>query len=145
VHRADQFGLSQLYQLRGRIGRAKQRGLCYLTTPPNQKLTDSRNAVCKSCNPWTILAPAFPVASHVGYQGAGNLWATSNRATSGESGIELYQTMLEEAVASLRAGRGSEDNRGPWSPQINLGRRLLLIPESTCGPQLRMAPLPAAG
>jgi len=130
VHRADQFGLSQLYQLRGRIGRAKQRAYAYLTTPPDKKLTDSAQRRLQVLQSLDNLGAGFSVASHdLDIRGAGNLLGDEQSGHVREVGIELYQTMLEEAVASLRAGRGSAEIADAWSPQISLGAAVL-IPES---------------
>ena len=130
VHRADQFGLSQLYQLRGRIGRAKQRAYAYLTTPPDKKLTDSAQRRLQVLQSLDNLGAGFSVASHdMDIRGAGNLLGDEQSGHVREVGIELYQSMLEEAVASLRAGRGSEEIADAWSPQISLGASVL-IPEA---------------
>jgi transcription-repair coupling factor (superfamily II helicase) len=130
VHRADMFGLAQLYQLRGRIGRSKQRAYAYLTTPPDKKLTDAAQRRLQVLQSLDALGAGFSVASHdLDIRGAGNLLGEEQSGHVREVGIELYQNMLEEAVASMRAGRMDEEIAEAWSPQINLGAAVL-IPES---------------
>jgi transcription-repair coupling factor (superfamily II helicase) len=130
VHRGDMFGLAQLYQLRGRIGRSKQRAYAYLTTPPDKKLTDGAQRRLQVLQSLDNLGAGFSVASHdLDIRGAGNLLGEEQTGHVREVGIELYQDMLEEAVASLRAGRADEEITDTWSPQINLGAAVL-IPEA---------------
>ncbi len=130
VHRSDQFGLAQLYQLRGRIGRSKQRAYAYLTTPPDKKLTDSAQRRLHVLQSLDNLGAGFSVASHdLDLRGAGNLLGDEQSGHVREVGIELYQSMLEEAVAAMRAGRGGEDIADAWSPTISLGAAVL-IPDS---------------
>jgi transcription-repair coupling factor (superfamily II helicase) len=130
VHRADMFGLAQLYQLRGRIGRSKQRAYAYLTTPADKKLTEGAQRRLQVLQSLDNLGAGFSVASHdLDIRGAGNLLGDEQSGHVREVGIELYQDMLEEAVASLRAGRLDEDIPEAWSPQINVGAAVL-IPES---------------
>jgi transcription-repair coupling factor (superfamily II helicase) len=130
VHRADMFGLSQLYQLRGRIGRSKQRAYAYLTTPPDRKLTEGAQRRLQVLQSLDNLGAGFSVASHdLDIRGAGNLLGEEQSGQVREVGIELYQSMLEEAVASMRAGRMDEEISDAWSPQISVGAAVL-IPES---------------
>ena len=130
VYRADMFGLAQLYQLRGRIGRSKQRAYAYLTTPPDHKPTEGAERRLHVLQSLDSLGAGFSVASHdLDIRGAGNLLGDEQSGHVREVGIELYQDMLEEAVASLRAGGGAEDAPDTWSPQISVGAPVL-IPES---------------
>ncbi|MBS0274168.1 MAG: transcription-repair coupling factor [Proteobacteria bacterium] len=130
VHRADMFGLSQLYQLRGRIGRSKQRAYAYLTTPNDRKLTDTADRRLQVLQSLDQLGAGFSVASHdMDIRGAGNLLGEEQSGHVREVGIELYQEMLEEAVSQLRAGGGGEEIADQWSPTINIGAAVL-IPES---------------
>jgi transcription-repair coupling factor (superfamily II helicase) len=140
VHRADRFGLSQLYQLRGRIGRSKQRAYAYLTTPANQKLTETAERRLQVLQLLDQLGAGFSVASHdMDIRGAGNLLGEEQSGHVREVGIELYQEMLEEAVASLRAGDAATEAAEQWSPQINIGTSVL-IPEEYVGDlNVRMA------
>jgi transcription-repair coupling factor (superfamily II helicase) len=130
VHRADMFGLSQLYQLRGRIGRGKQRAYAYLTTPADRKLTETAERRLQVLQSLDQLGAGFSVASHdLDIRGAGNLLGEEQSGHVREVGIELYQEMLEEAVAQMRSGQAAEEIADQWSPQINIGASVL-IPES---------------
>jgi transcription-repair coupling factor (superfamily II helicase) len=130
VHRADMFGLSQLYQLRGRIGRAKQRAYAYLTTPADRKLTETAERRLHVLQSLDQLGAGFSVASHdLDIRGAGNLLGDEQSGHVKEVGIELYQEMLEEAVSQMRSGHEAEEIADQWSPQINIGASVL-IPES---------------
>jgi transcription-repair coupling factor (superfamily II helicase) len=132
IYRADMFGLAQLYQLRGRVGRGKQRGYAYLTWPASQRLSiaaEKRLAVMQTLD---NLGAGFTLASHdLDIRGAGNLLGDEQSGHVREVGIELYQQMLEEAVANLKAGQGrrSDAEDRDWTPQINLGLPVL-IPEN---------------
>jgi transcription-repair coupling factor (superfamily II helicase) len=130
VHRADMFGLSQLYQLRGRIGRAKQRAYAYLTTPPDRKLNDTATRRLEVLQSLDQLGAGFSVASHdMDIRGAGNLLGEEQSGHVREVGIELYQEMLEDAVAQLRLGEDAKEIADQWSPAINIGAAVL-IPET---------------
>jgi transcription-repair coupling factor (superfamily II helicase) len=133
IHRADMFGLAQLYQLRGRVGRAKTRAYAYLTTPAEKQITLSAEKRLKVLQSLDSLGAGFQLASHdLDIRGGGNLLGDEQSGHIREIGVELYQQMLEDAVAELRE-RGGADlaaaaDRG-WSPQINTGAAVL-IPEA---------------
>jgi transcription-repair coupling factor (superfamily II helicase) len=130
VHRSDMFGLAQLYQLRGRVGRSKQRAYALLTVPPNKPLTAAAEKRLKVLQSLDSLGAGFSLASHdLDIRGAGNLLGEEQSGHIKEVGFELYQAMLEEAVASLRSGGKEVLEEGSWSPQINIGTAVL-IPES---------------
>ncbi|MES2256273.1 MAG: transcription-repair coupling factor [Pseudomonadota bacterium] len=130
VQRADMFGLSQLYQIRGRIGRSKARAYAYLTTPPDKKLTDTATRRLEVLQSLDQLGAGFSIASHdMDIRGAGNLLGEEQSGHVREVGIELYQEMLEEAVSSMRQGGDGGAMDDQWSPAINLGASVL-IPES---------------
>jgi transcription-repair coupling factor (superfamily II helicase) len=132
VHRADMFGLAQLYQLRGRVGRSKTRAYAYFTVPAGQKLTEGAEKRLKVLHSLDTLGAGFSLASHdLDIRGAGNLLGEEQSGHIREVGFELYQAMLEEAVATLRGGEAGEA-REHWSPQISLGTAVL-IPESYIG------------
>src|SRR5277367_6151313 len=119
VQRADMFGLSQLYQIRGRIGRSKARAYAYLTTPPDKKLTDTATRRLEVLQSLDQLGAGFSIASHdMDIRGAGNLLGEEQSGHVREVGIELYQEMLEEAVSSLRQGGDGDAAEEQWSPQI---------------------------
>ena len=140
VHRADMFGLAQLYQLRGRIGRSKQRAYAYLTTPADQKLTESAERRLQVLQSLDQLGAGFSVASHdLDIRGAGNLLGEEQSGHVREVGIELYQEMLEDAVSQMRTGEGAEEIAEQWSPQINIGAAVLIPEEYVPDLNLRMA------
>ncbi|MEQ8179674.1 MAG: transcription-repair coupling factor [Amphiplicatus sp.] len=127
IHHSDRFGLSQLYQLRGRVGRSKQRAYAYLTTSPRTALTPGADRRLKVMQSLDTLGAGFTLASHdLDIRGAGNLLGEEQSGQVKEVGVELYQHMLEEAVAELR--EGGEASQDVWSPQINIGASVL-IPE----------------
>ncbi|MQX35623.1 transcription-repair coupling factor [Roseospira navarrensis] len=129
IHRADMFGLGQLYQLRGRVGRAKARGYAYLTIRPNRTLSKAAEKRLDVMQTLDTLGAGFTLASHdLDIRGAGNLLGDEQSGHIKEVGIELYQHLLEEAVAAARAGEGMEALDDAWSPQITLGSPIL-IPE----------------
>ena len=128
VHRADMFGLAQLYQLRGRVGRSKVRAYAYITIPADARLTPAAEKRLKVLQSLDTLGAGFMLASHdLDIRGAGNLLGEEQSGHIREVGFELYQSMLEEAVMALKGGEGAviEDQ---WSPRINLGTSVL-IPE----------------
>jgi transcription-repair coupling factor (superfamily II helicase) len=131
VHRADNFGLAQLYQIRGRVGRSKTRAYAYFTTKPRKPLTPQAEKRLKVLASLDTLGAGFNLASHdMDIRGAGNLLGEEQSGHIKEVGYELYQDMLEEALAKMRAGEmEGGDDEGTWSPQINLGVPVL-IPDS---------------
>ena len=131
IYRADMFGLGQLYQLRGRVGRGKQRGYAYLTWPANHRLSVAAEKRLTVMQTLDTLGAGFTLASHdLDIRGAGNLLGEEQSGHIREVGIELYQQMLEDAVADVRAGAGkSEESGRDWTPNISLGLPVL-IPEA---------------
>jgi len=128
IHRADMFGLAQLYQLRGRVGRAKARAYAYLTTPAEKPITLSAEKRLKVLQSLDSLGAGFQLASHdLDIRGGGNLLGEEQSGHIREIGVELYQQMLEDAVNELKARAGAEGvpDRG-WSPQINTGAAVLI-------------------
>ncbi len=133
VHRADMFGLAQLYQIRGRIGRSKVRAYAYLTHDPLKALTPQGQKRLEVIETLDTLGAGFQLASHdMDIRGAGNLLGEEQSGHIREVGVELYQQMLEEAVAMAKAGIDPDADDLPsehWSPQINIGTSVL-IPEA---------------
>jgi transcription-repair coupling factor (superfamily II helicase) len=131
LHRADMFGLSQLYQLRGRIGRSKTRGYAYLTLPPGRILSAAAEKRLHVMQTLDSLGAGFQLASYdLDIRGAGNLLGEEQSGHIREVGIELYQQMLEEAVAVARSGgKAQQVESEGFTPQINIGTSVL-IPES---------------
>ncbi len=129
VHHADHFGLAQLYQIRGRIGRSKQRAYALFTVPAQRKLTDTAERRLNVLQSLETLGAGFQLASHdLDIRGAGNLLGEEQSGHIKEVGFELYQSMLEEAVAALKDGAEEYEDTNEWSPQISLGMPVM-IPE----------------
>jgi transcription-repair coupling factor (superfamily II helicase) len=134
IHRADMFGLAQLYQLRGRVGRSKERAYAYLTTDPDLILTPQARRRLDVMQTLDTLGAGFSLASYdMDIRGAGNLLGDEQSGHVREVGIELYQDMLKQAVDIAKKSReeaaDSGDDGQDWSPQISLGTNVL-IPES---------------
>ncbi|NRB18594.1 MAG: transcription-repair coupling factor [Rhodobacteraceae bacterium] len=131
VHRADMFGLSQLYQIRGRVGRSKTRAYAYLTTKPRAKLTAAAEKRLRVLGSLDTLGAGFTLASQdLDIRGAGNLLGEEQSGQMRDVGYELYQSMLQEAIAKIKSGEleGLSEADDQWAPQINLGVPVL-IPE----------------
>ncbi|MEY2927180.1 MAG: hypothetical protein RL367_1657 [Pseudomonadota bacterium] len=120
IHRADRFGLAQLYQLRGRVGRAKTRAYAYLTTAPNRLMTEAAEKRLKVLSDLDTLGAGFQLASHdLDIRGAGNLLGDEQSGHIREVGFELYQSMLEEAIMDAKAEGQRVANTRDLSPQIS--------------------------
>ncbi len=140
VQRADHFGLSQLYQLRGRIGRSKARAYAYLTTPAEKKLTDTATRRLEVLQSLDQLGAGFSIASHdMDIRGAGNLLGEEQSGHVREVGIELYQEMLEEAISSMKDGDVGEALADQWSPTINVGASVLIPEDYVADLNVRMS------
>ncbi len=129
VHRADMFGLSQLYQIRGRVGRSKTRAYCYLTTKPRAPLTPQATKRLRLLSSLDSLGAGFNLASHdLDLRGAGNLLGEEQSGHIKEVGYELYQQMLEDTIAKIKSGelQGLSKLDDQWAPTINLGVPVLI-------------------
>lgn len=127
VHRADMFGLGQLYQLRGRVGRSKARAYAYLTLPTNQILSESARRRLDVMQTLDTLGAGFSLASHdLDIRGAGNLLGEEQSGHIKEVGVELYQQMLEEAVAAARESGSVQATEEDWTPAISVGAAILI-------------------
>ena len=140
VHRADMFGLAQLYQLRGRVGRSKIRAYAYLTTPANRTMTDTAEKRLHILSNLDTLGAGFQLASHdLDIRGAGNLLGDEQSGHIKEVGFELYQSMLEEAIIEEKAGGLAETQRREnFSPQITVDAPILIPEEYVPDLDLRM-------
>ena len=139
VHRADMFGLSQLYQLRGRVGRSKLRAYALFTLPEKKPITPQAERRLKVLQSLDTLGAGFQVATHdLDIRGAGNLLGEEQSGHIKEVGFELYQQMLEEAVVSLKAGITApvEDR---WAPQITIGTPVLIPDDYVADLSVRLA------
>src|SRR4029077_16088130 len=103
IDRADLFGLAQLYQLRGRVGRSKERAYCYLIVPPPNKMTDEARARIEALERHTELGSGFKIASlDLELRGAGDLLGAEQSGNVASVGLDLFCQMLDEAVHELR-------------------------------------------
>ena len=138
VHRADRFGLAQLYQLRGRVGRSKTRAYAYMVTPPERQMTDSAEKRLKVLSDLDSLGAGFQLASHdLDIRGAGNLLGDEQSGHIKEVGYELYQAMLEEAIMDAKAG-GMASRPRDFSPQITVDAPILIPDDYVPDLDLRM-------
>ncbi|MCH9807729.1 MAG: transcription-repair coupling factor [Alphaproteobacteria bacterium] len=138
VHRSDIFGLAQLYQIRGRVGRSKTRAYAYITTEPGKVLTPGAEKRLKVLHSLDSLGAGFSLASHdLDLRGAGNMLGEEQSGHIREVGFELYQQMLEEAVATMKGGEGAETLER-WSPEISLGTSVLIPEEYVSDLQTRL-------
>ncbi|MBT8432966.1 MAG: transcription-repair coupling factor, partial [Altererythrobacter sp.] len=131
IHRADRFGLAQLYQLRGRVGRSKLRAYAYLTYEKDVQLSEVAEKRLKVLGDLDSLGAGFQLASHdLDIRGAGNLLGDEQSGHIREVGFELYQSMLEDAILAAKAGEmGLEAARDKVSPQITVDAPIM-IPEN---------------
>ena len=141
IHRADRFGLAQLYQLRGRVGRSKLRAYAYLTTPADTALSEVAQKRLKVLGDLDSLGAGFQLASHdLDIRGAGNLLGDEQSGHIREVGFELYQSMLEDAILAAKAGEiGLERERSALSPQITVDAPIMIPEEYVPDLAVRMA------
>ena len=129
VHRADRFGLAQLYQLRGRVGRSKTRAFAYFTTPAERIVTETAMKRLQVLSDLDTLGAGFQLASHdLDIRGAGNLLGDEQSGHIREVGYELYQAMLEDAIMEARAAGQRVQRKSDFSPQITVDAAIM-IPE----------------
>ncbi|GLR48580.1 transcription-repair coupling factor [Sphingomonas astaxanthinifaciens] len=139
VHRAERFGLAQLYQLRGRVGRSKTRAYAYMTTPPDRQITETAEKRLTVLSNLDSLGAGFQLASHdLDIRGAGNLLGDEQSGHIKEVGFELYQSMLEEAILDMKAGGTREDKPDEFSPQINVEAPIMISEDYVPDLDLRM-------
>ncbi|MFM2098795.1 MAG: hypothetical protein RLZZ366_334, partial [Pseudomonadota bacterium] len=140
INRADRFGLAQLYQLRGRVGRSKTRAYAYLTTLPERMMTDTAEKRLKVLSDLDTLGAGFQLASHdLDIRGAGNLLGDEQSGHIREVGFELYQSMLEEAIMDAKAGGLAEAKPRDLSPQITVDAPILIPDDYVPDLDLRMS------
>ena len=134
IHRADKFGLAQLHQLRGRVGRSHHQAYAYLLTPPEEALNANAKKRLEAIQMMEDLGAGFYLAMHdLEIRGAGDVLGDSQSGGIQDIGFTLYSDMLNAAVKSLKAGR-EPDLLRPLnvSTEINLHTPALL-PETYCG------------
>lgn len=141
IHRADRFGLAQLYQLRGRVGRSKTRAYAYLTTHADRVLSETAEKRLKVLGDLDTLGAGFQLASHdLDIRGAGNLVGDEQSGHIKEVGFELYQSMLEEAILEAKAeSAGIAKPRDSFSPQITIDAPIQIPEEYVPDLSVRMA------
>src|SRR5690606_37247656 len=141
IHRADRFGLAQLYQLRGRVGRSKLRAYAYLTTPADTALSEVAEKRLKVLGDLDSLGAGFQLASHdLEIRGAGNLLGDEQSGHIKEVGFELYQSMLEDAILAAKPGdMGLEPERESMSPQITVDAPIMIPDDYVPDLTVRMA------
>jgi transcription-repair coupling factor (superfamily II helicase) len=137
VYRSDRFGLAQLYQLRGRVGRAKTRAYAYLTMPADRSITEAAQKRLQVLAELDSLGAGFQLASHdLDIRGAGNLLGDEQSGHIKEVGFELYQSMLEDAILELKAG--GIPRRDEFTPQISVDAPIMIPEEYVPDLDLRM-------
>jgi transcription-repair coupling factor (superfamily II helicase) len=140
IYRADKFGLSALYQLRGRVGRSNIKAFSYLLLP-NKKLSKLAMARLEVMQTLDTLGAGFTVASHdMDIRGFGNLVGDEQSGHIREVGLELYQQMLKDAILALKnPAKAEEDLKEEYSPQINLGIPVILPEDYVADLNLRLS------
>lgn len=130
IERADKFGLAQLHQLRGRVGRSHHQAYAYLLTPPRKQMTDDAQKRLEAISNAQDLGAGFVLATHdLEIRGAGELLGDGQSGQIQAVGFTLYMEMLERAVKSIRKGEQPNlDQPLGGGPEINL-RVPALIPE----------------
>ncbi len=130
IERADKFGLAQLHQLRGRVGRSHHQAYAYLLTPPRKQMTDDAQKRLEAISGAQDLGAGFLLATHdLEIRGAGELLGDGQSGQIQAVGFTLYMEMLERAVKSIRKGEQPNlDQPLGGGPEINL-RVPALIPE----------------
>ena len=129
VHRSDRFGLAQLYQLRGRVGRSKVRAYAYFTVSSPNSLQGDALRRLEALHQLDSVGSGFSLSSYdLDIRGAGNLLGEEQSGKVREIGVELYQKLLAEAVAEANGESSNSNDKQLWSPQIEVGAAVL-IPE----------------
>ncbi len=133
IWRAHMFGLADLHQLRGRIGRGRTRAYAWMTLPPGREMTPQAVARLGALQAVESLGAGFTLAAQdLDLRGAGNLLGAEQSGHIREVGYELYQSMLAEAIAESRSGAGEPEEAPEESPRVSLGASAL-IPEEYVG------------
>nr|CRH05111.1 Transcription-repair-coupling factor [Candidatus Magnetococcus massalia] len=134
IDRADKFGLAQLHQLRGRVGRSKHRAYAYMLIPHRKRISKDAEKRLTALESLGELGAGFMLATHdLEIRGAGNILGDEQSGQIKEVGFELYNQMLKEAVTALKAARAAgldevpsakdllgEEEEQPFAPAINL-------------------------
>ena len=141
IDRADRFGLAQLHQLRGRVGRGHQRAYCYLFTPDPRAMTDDAKRRLDAIQSLEELGVGFALASHdLEIRGAGELLGDAQSGHMDEVGFTLFMEWLNDAVAAIRAGKDPHSlaEKQAEGPQIHLNTPALIPADYLPDVQLRL-------
>lgn len=141
IDRADRFGLAQLHQLRGRVGRGHQRAYCYLFTPDPRAMTDDAKRRLDAIQSLEELGVGFALASHdLEIRGAGELLGDAQSGHMDEVGFTLFMEWLNDAVAAIRAGKDPQSlaEKQAEGPQIHLNTPALIPSDYLPDVQLRL-------
>src|SRR5574339_601334 len=122
INRADRFGLAQLHQLRGRVGRSHHQAYAYLLTPPEDALSKNAAKRLEAIQMMEELGSGFYLAMHdLEIRGAGEILGEQQSGEMQEVGFSLYARMLDRAVRKLKSGRAAElDDHADISTEVNL-------------------------
>ena len=121
IHRADRFGLAQLYQLRGRVGRSSLRAYCYLLIPAPQNLTGDAAKRIATLQRFTELGSGFSIASYdLDIRGAGDLLGANQAGHIDSVGYDAYMEMLREAIEAIRAEEAGEEASVAVDPELKV-------------------------
>lgn len=122
IHRADRFGLAQLYQLRGRVGRSKTRAYAYLLIPPGGRMTDDAHKRLQILSKLDHIGAGFNLATYdMDLRGPGNLLGAEQSGYIREVGFELYNQMLADAIRRKKSGEVDSGDGDTFTPILNLG------------------------
>lgn len=140
INQANRFGLAQLYQLRGRVGRSKVRAYAYLLLPHGGRMTDQAHKRLQVLQRLDGLGAGFTLASYdLDIRGPGNLLGDEQSGHIREVGFELYNQMLKEAIDAIRYGhKYSDETSTEWSPALNLGLTYRIPEDYVADLSLRM-------
>ncbi len=141
VWHAHMFGLAQLHQLRGRVGRSKMRAYAYFTLPASAALTAAAEERLRALNQMDQLGAGFALAARdLDIRGAGNLLGKDQSGHIREIGYELYQKMLADAVAQRKAAASSEEEKeDEWSPRVKISAPIMIPEDYIPDMKLRLA------
>ena len=127
IDRADLFGLSQLYQLKGRVGRSQIQGYAYFSISVEHSLTEQAKKRLQAIQSLEALGSGFSLASYdLDIRGAGNILGEEQSGHIREIGVELYQKFLQEAVASLQKTNGDSSEKEIFSPSVKMGLPIVI-------------------
>jgi transcription-repair coupling factor (superfamily II helicase) len=139
IYKSDMFGLAQLYQMRGRVGRSKTRAYAYFTIAPNRIPSKTAMKRLEVIGNIDALGAGFSVASHdMDIRGFGNMLGDEQSGQVREVGLELYQEMLRDAIENAKHSFKDEEAAEHWSPSINLGIAVLIPDDYVSDIELRL-------